>query len=75
MGIPLAHYKSESYQDANIANNRKIIGNVRTIFGKHKGIVRGRCIRPVGIKRICNLLLAVPAYLAGVVLRDLNFVV
>ena len=74
MGIPLAHYKSESYRDANIANNLKIIGNVRTIFGKHKGIARGRCIRPVGIKRICNLPLTSPAKCAGFILCDLNLV-
>ena len=67
MGIPLAHCKSESYLDANVANNRKIIGNVRTIFGKHKDTTLGQYIRLVGIKRICNLLLAIPAHLAGVV--------
>ena len=74
MGIPLAHYKSESYRDANIANNRKIIGNARTIFGNHKGIARGRYIRPVGIRHICNLLLTKPRGNAGFILRDLKYV-
>jgi hypothetical protein len=74
MGIPLAHYKSESYRDANVAKIKTIIGNARTIFGNHKGIARGRCIRPVGIKRICNLLLTNPAKCAGFILLDLKFV-
>ena len=55
MGIPLAHYKSESYLDANIANNRKIIGNVRIRFGNHKVIGRGRCIRRVNTRNICKM--------------------
>lgn len=50
MGIPLAHCKSESYLDANIANNRKIIGNVRTIFGNHKVIVRGLVLQIINIR-------------------------
>jgi hypothetical protein len=54
MGIPLAHYKSESCRDANIANNQKIIGNARIPFGNHKGIGRGRCIRQVNMRNICD---------------------
>ena len=74
MGIPLAHYKSESYQDVNIANNRKIIGNVRTIFGNRRATTLGAYIRPVGIKRICNLPLTSPAKCAGFISYDLIFV-
>ena len=54
MGIPLAHYKSESYRDANIANNRKIIGNVRIRFGNHKGIGRGVFGRLANMHNIYN---------------------
>ena len=56
MGIPLAHYKSESYRDANIANNRKIIGNAHTQFGNHKVIALGLFIRQVVIWIICKIM-------------------
>lgn len=54
MGIPLAHYKSESYRGVSIASNRKIIGNVRIRFGNHKGIGRGRFIRLANTHNIYN---------------------
>ena len=54
MGIPLAHYKSEFYRDANIVNNRKIIGNVRIRFGNHKGIGRGVSGRLANTNNIYN---------------------
>ena len=50
MVIPLAHYKSESYRDVNIANNRKIIGNVRTIFGNHRVIALGLVSQTIDIR-------------------------
>lgn len=74
MVIPLAHYKSESYLDANIAKIKTIIGNARTTYGNHRVIALGAYIRPVGIKRICNLPLTSPAKCAGFILCDLNLV-
>jgi hypothetical protein len=74
MGIPLAHYKSESYQGVNVAKTKIIIGNARTTFGNPRVIARGRCIRPVGIKCICNLSLTNPAECAGFILFDYEFV-
>ena len=54
MGIPLAHYKSESYRGVNIAKTWTIIGNAHTQFTNRKGIAHGRFTRRGDTNNIYN---------------------